>query len=62
MIVCHCRVVSDRQITAAVQAGATDVDEVTAACQAGAECYGCHDRICEIVDSLAQIPHLRRAS
>ena len=62
MIVCHCRVVSDRQITAAVQAGARELDEVTAATQAGAECHGCHDRICEIVETLAPIPHLRRAS
>jgi bacterioferritin-associated ferredoxin len=62
VIVCHCRVVSDRQITAAVQAGARDVEDVTAACQAGAECFGCHDRICEIVETLADLPALRRAS
>ena len=62
MIVCHCRVVSDRQIAAAVQAGAREIDEVTQACQAGAECFGCHDRICEIVETVAPVPHLRRAS
>ena len=62
MIVCHCRVVSDRQIAAAVQAGAREIEEVTQACQAGAECFGCHDRICEIVESLANLPALRRAS
>jgi bacterioferritin-associated ferredoxin len=41
VFVCHCRVVSDRTIRAAIAAGARDVDQVTAVCGAGAGCGGC---------------------
>lgn len=41
MLVCHCRVVSDRAVRAAISAGATGVDEVASLCGAGAECGGC---------------------
>jgi bacterioferritin-associated ferredoxin len=45
MIVCHCNVVSDRVVRAAVQAGACCVEEVAERCGAGAECGGCQPRI-----------------
>lgn len=41
MYVCHCRVVTDRQIGAAIAEGATDVCAVAAACGAGVRCGGC---------------------
>lgn len=41
MLVCHCNVVSDRAIRAAVQGGACDVDDVVEHCGAGADCGGC---------------------
>ena len=41
MVVCHCNVVSDREIRALVQAGALDADAVAALCQAGTRCGGC---------------------
>ena len=41
MLVCHCRVVSDRQIDAAVAAGAHDARSVVRATHAGTGCGGC---------------------
>jgi bacterioferritin-associated ferredoxin len=41
MIVCSCRAVSDRTIGAAMAAGATCVDSITAKCGAGGRCGGC---------------------
>ena len=41
MLVCHCRVVSDRAVRAAISAGAADLDDVASLCGAGAECGGC---------------------
>jgi bacterioferritin-associated ferredoxin len=41
VLVCHCRVVSDRQIDAAVSAGAHDARSVVRATHAGTGCGGC---------------------
>ncbi|WP_106817524.1 (2Fe-2S)-binding protein [Janibacter massiliensis] len=41
MIVCHCRVVNDQQIRAAVDAGADSLAEVCQRTGAGSECGGC---------------------
>ena len=41
MLVCHCRVVSDRAVRAAVSAGAANLDDVATLCGAGSECGGC---------------------
>ncbi|HVM26597.1 MAG TPA: (2Fe-2S)-binding protein [Mycobacteriales bacterium] len=41
MLVCHCRVVSDRHIEAAVSAGALDTRSVVRATSAGTGCGGC---------------------
>ncbi|MFA9444281.1 bacterioferritin-associated ferredoxin [Egicoccus sp. AB-alg6-2] len=38
---CHCNVVSDRTIRAAIADGAADVDAVGARCGAGDACGGC---------------------
>ena len=45
VLVCHCRVISDRAVRAAASAGATSVHEVAAVCGAGGECGGCHPTI-----------------
>ena len=47
MIVCHCFVVNDRQVKAAVAAGAKTVDDVTEMTNAGGVCGGCHPAICK---------------
>ncbi len=41
MVVCHCNVVSDREIRAAVAAGAVDADALAEHCRAGTRCGGC---------------------
>jgi bacterioferritin-associated ferredoxin len=41
VIVCHCQVVTDRAVRAAVMCGAHDVDAVISACGAGGRCGGC---------------------
>lgn len=49
MIVCLCKVVSDRAIRAAQQAGATTVAEVGLATGAGTDCGGCHEAIARLL-------------
>ena len=41
MLLCHCRVVSDRTVRAVIDACAVDTAAVTALCGAGGECGGC---------------------
>jgi bacterioferritin-associated ferredoxin len=41
VLVCHCRVVSDRQVDAAIAAGASDARSVVRATHAGTGCGGC---------------------
>ncbi|HEX2578577.1 MAG TPA: (2Fe-2S)-binding protein [Aquihabitans sp.] len=41
MVVCHCNVVSDREIRAQIRAGALDADDIAARCLAGTRCGGC---------------------
>ena len=45
MIVCICRRVSDRTIRAAIEDGASSVEEVGSACRAGTGCGMCHESI-----------------
>lgn len=62
MIVCHCHAVSDREVLAAADSGARDVDEVSAACKAGSDCHGCHDRIASLLDAVESRLLLQEAS
>jgi len=42
MMICHCRAVNDRQVHAAIAAGATDRDTLSAHCNgASSRCGGC---------------------
>lgn len=41
MILCHCAVVSDHQVRAAIHAGATDVCAIAEACGTSRTCGGC---------------------
>jgi bacterioferritin-associated ferredoxin len=42
MILCLCQAVVDRTVGAAIAEGASTLDEIVAACAAGAGCGGCH--------------------
>ena len=41
MIVCHCKVVSDRDVVAAIADGARTVRQICGASGAGRDCGGC---------------------
>jgi len=57
MVLCICRAVTDREIDAAVSAGARSVDAVGACCGAGTDCGACRDAIeARIEDSCASCP------
>ncbi|MFZ5896724.1 MAG: (2Fe-2S)-binding protein [Myxococcota bacterium] len=45
MLICHCNSLCDREIRAAIQAGADTVEAVGAACGAGTCCGGCEPMI-----------------
>ena len=49
MILCHCRVVSDREVRAAIDCGATELCEVARACDAGTRCGGCLPAIRDVL-------------
>jgi bacterioferritin-associated ferredoxin len=50
MYVCVCRAVTDKQVKAAIRAGATTVDAVERACGAGGDCGGCQGMIDEMIE------------
>lgn len=51
MIVCHCKGISDRDIRAAIRAGASTIAAVGARCAAGTGCGGCHATIHELLEA-----------
>jgi bacterioferritin-associated ferredoxin len=53
MYVCHCKVVNDQTVNAAIASGARSVSEVTARCTAGGGCGGCHDVLQAMIDAVA---------
>jgi bacterioferritin-associated ferredoxin len=64
MFVCICRAVSQSRIRAAIDAGATSVDEVEACCGAGGDCGACREEIEGIIiearsDRCASCPNAR---
>lgn len=54
MVVCHCKVVTDRTIDEAIASGARSVEEVTASCRAGGGCGGCHKSLLALIDRALQ--------
>jgi bacterioferritin-associated ferredoxin len=51
MYVCYCAALNDRDVTAAVAAGARSIDDLGERCGAGAECGGCHPALAELLAS-----------
>jgi bacterioferritin-associated ferredoxin len=51
MYVCVCNGVTDREVGAAIEAGARTRTEVTRACSAGGDCGSCHRAIDEMIDA-----------
>ena len=50
MIVCQCRCITDRQVRAAVERGADDLESLGRACGAGTDCRGCHTTLEALLD------------
>jgi bacterioferritin-associated ferredoxin len=50
MYVCICRAVTDEKVRSAIDAGATSVEAVTAACCAGEDCGACHGAIEDMIE------------
>lgn len=59
MIVCHCMRVNDREIRAAVEAGAHTVARVAQALGAAACCGGCAPAVAEIIVRHRPLPVVR---
>jgi bacterioferritin-associated ferredoxin len=53
MFVCHCRVVSDRTVHAAIEAGARDLDTVMDVCGVGDACGGCVPAVEDLLEEAA---------
>jgi bacterioferritin-associated ferredoxin len=49
LIVCHCRLATDREIRRAVREGATSLHEVGASCGAASGCGGCAEAVLDII-------------
>jgi len=49
MIICHCELVTDRGIRAAIADGATSVDAVAGRCEAGTRCGSCRPSIAALL-------------
>jgi bacterioferritin-associated ferredoxin len=50
MYVCVCRAVTDKEVKAAIEAGADTVQAVTKACCAGEDCGACHGVIEDMIE------------
>jgi bacterioferritin-associated ferredoxin len=59
LILCICRAVTEREIDAALAAGARSVDAVGACCGAGTDCGACREAIAERIDDACGICPLR---
>ena len=49
MIVCQCRRVTDREVRAVVERGASSLSEIARGCGAGADCSGCRTNLEELL-------------
>ena len=58
MYVCVCRAVTDKEVDAAIEAGADTVEAVTAACCAGDDCGACRSLIEDMIDDAKRLPVL----
>lgn len=50
MIVCHCHVITDKEIRNNIKNGATSVEDIGCACKACTACGGCKKTVLEILE------------
>jgi bacterioferritin-associated ferredoxin len=56
LIVCQCRCITDREVRAAVERGAEDLDDLARSCGAGTDCRGCHATLETLLEDRAPRP------
>lgn len=56
MLVCHCNVVNDTTIRAAIAQGARDEFDVARVCGAGTDCGGCLPAVSRLLDECRACP------
>jgi bacterioferritin-associated ferredoxin len=61
MIVCLCRGVSDRVLRSVIAAGAATLDDVSAACGAGADCRSCASAVAVLIEEARESARRRTA-
>jgi bacterioferritin-associated ferredoxin len=49
MYVCSCRVVTDRAVKTAINAGARSIEEIAELCSAGSGCRGCWPELAKLL-------------
>lgn len=54
MYICHCRVVTERTVKAAIEAGAGSVEEIGRRCAAGVTCASCHPELERLLSERAR--------
>jgi bacterioferritin-associated ferredoxin len=47
---CICNRVSEEDVHSAISCGAHDVDKIGDACEAGTNCFTCHDRLRDMIE------------
>ncbi|NUR26732.1 MAG: (2Fe-2S)-binding protein [Catenulispora sp.] len=50
MYACICNRVSEDEVHTAIRCGAHDLEQIGDACEAGTNCFTCHDRLREIIE------------
>jgi nitrite reductase (NADH) large subunit len=58
MVVCSCRRVSDRDVSAAIVEGATTVEAIAGRCAAGSRCGGCWPELERLIDRMIPEAHV----
>ena len=49
MILCLCQGISEHSVRATIRGGAATLDDVLAACRAGADCGACQDAVLDLL-------------
>jgi len=62
LLICHCSLVTDREIRDSIRAGADSLDAVAAACGAGACCGGCEPMVERLIQLERGCPRLREST
>ena len=55
MYVCVCLAVTEREVLAAIDGGASSVAAVTRACRAGGDCGACRGHIAKMIDEREEL-------